>query len=384
MPPKSKTTKKKKPAAGSAKKKSLGYPARAVIAALVLCAFLVVGLVALSQFGRHVSPILSPDEVAERHIAPEDIRVEIDSLLLHAAIPLSQVEPLDGPGLLVRAQVPDDAALEALQRRLQRLDPRLALDLRLAASTVEVLRQGEILYFVRFQPLPAPPSPPVPLRPRVAIVMDDLGRDMATGRALVEMAIPITFSILPGERNAARVAELAHRHGREVLIHIPMEPQGYPLVDPGDDALLVDFTADDLRARMRGFMARVPHATGANNHMGSRFTESTEAMLPVLNVMRESNLFFLDSVTTSRSVGFKEARRLGIPAAKRDVFLDNVVEEGAIAEQVRKLAERALRHGSAIGICHPYPATLAVLARQGAEFEKLGIDVVPVSELLVR
>jgi uncharacterized protein len=399
MSPKSKSPKKKTSAARRpAKKKSTGYSAKAALVALLLLGFLVVSLVLLSQFGRQSSSVPHHDSASERQIGTQDIRVEIDSLLLHAEIPLASVQPLEGPGLLVQAAVPDDSALETLQRRLQRLDPQLRLDLRPSSSTLHILRATETLFFIRFEPSgpeeslsaaakplhPSAPAPPPGARPRLAIIMDDLGRDMAIGRALAEIELPITFSILPGERNAARIAELAHRHGREVLIHIPMEPQGYPLIDPGDDALLVDFSADEIQARMRSYMARVPHAVGANNHMGSRFTESLDGMQSVLEVMRDANLFFIDSLTSARSVGFKEARRSGMPAAARDIFLDNVAEEGAIAAQMRKLTTLALRNGSAIGICHPYPATLEFLRRQVTELEKLGIDVVPVSELLVR
>ncbi len=384
MPPKSRAPKKKNPTVRPAKKKRSGRPAKTAFAALLLFGFLVVSLVLLSQFGRHPSPD-PPPAPAERRIGPEDVRAEIDSLFLHAGIPLSQVQPLDGPGLLVRAPVPDESLLEALQRRLHRLDPQLSVDLRLSASTLDITLSGQTLLFLRFSPPETPPPVPREVkRPRIAIIMDDLGRDMATGRALVEIGLPITFSILPGEKNAARIAELAHRNGREVLIHIPMEPQGYPLVDPGEDALFIDFPPEEIRQRMRAFIARVPHAAGGNNHMGSRFTESSEGMQAVLDVMGESGLFFVDSLTSSRSVGFREARRKGIPAAARDVFLDNVAEEGAIAAQMRKLTALAMRQGSAIGICHPYPATLEVLRRQAPELEKLGIDVVPVSELLVR
>jgi polysaccharide deacetylase 2 family uncharacterized protein YibQ len=214
--------------------------------------------------------------------------------------------------------------------------------------------------------------------------MDDLGRDPATARALLAIDIPVTFAILPGEPHAARVAEIAYGGGREIMVHIPMEPLGYPAVNPGDDALLVAMEAEEIRQRVRGYLQEVPHASGGNNHMGSRFTQSSEGMAAVLGQMRQSDLFFVDSLTTGKSVGMAEAHKSGVPAIARDLFLDNVQDVGQISREIRKLTDLAVRRGHAVGICHPYPETLEALRHEVSYIRQRGVEVVSVSRLLPR
>jgi hypothetical protein len=233
----------------------------------------------------------------------------------------------------------------------------------------------------REQPLPQS-LPRQEKRPQLAIVMDDLGRSLDYGKALLDVNVPITFAILPGEAHATALAELAHRHGREVLIHLPMEPQGYPLTDPGNDALLIAMPAAEIQQRIDDFVRLVPHAAGGNNHMGSRFTENREGMRAVLAALKEADLFFLDSLTSPKSVAYAEARQAQVPAAIRDVFLDNVQDVEKIAGEIRRLVQVARRQGHAVGICHPYPQTLEALRQTANELRQAGIDLVPVAQLV--
>jgi len=230
--------------------------------------------------------------------------------------------------------------------------------------------------------LPSQPPPAPTGAGRVAIIVDDLGRDLATIRSLLAIDLPLSMAIIPGEPHAREAAELVSGAGHDLLIHIPMEPQGYPAVNPGDDALFVDQSRTEMKRRFQGYLKEVPNAIGGNNHMGSRFTEDRKGMTAVLDEMRGAGLFFIDSRTTGGSVGYDLARRLGVPTARRDVFLDNVQDEGLITVQIRKLARLARRRGSAIGICHPHPTTLAALRRAAADFREAGVEVVPVSRLV--
>jgi hypothetical protein len=238
-----------------------------------------------------------------------------------------------------------------------------------------------MVYLLHFRP---PPVRPTKARARAAIIMDDLGRDLETARDLLAIDLQVTFAILPGEPYAAKVATLAHREGREVMIHIPMEPQSYPATDPGGDALLIGQSPEEIRRRFQGFIERVPYAVGGNNHMGSRFTEYREGMEVVLAAMKETGLFFVDSRTTGHSLAFAEARRAGVPAAARDLFLDNEQDVEQISREIRKLAVLAGRQGQAVGICHPHAQTLEALRREAPYLKQQGIEIVPVSKLLVR
>ncbi len=194
----------------------------------------------------------------------------------------------------------------------------------------------------------------------------------------------MTFSILPGETHAGKVADLAYQSGREVMLHVPMEPQGYPAVNPGDDALFVSYSEREIRDRFNAHLAAVPHATGTNNHMGSRFTEDAKALVPVMQSLREKGLFFIDSRTTGHSQVTDVANEYGVPTLSRDVFLDNVADVDAIVVQLGKLEARARRQGMAIGICHPYPETIEALRRTLPQQAERGISFVPVSKLLQR
>lgn len=269
--------------------------------------------------------------------------------------------------------------------RLQELAARLAA---LPAFSAEVL-PGRGLELIRsdgqrlellFLPVPVPPvKGPVA---RLAIIVDDLGRDLGAVHQLLDLGLPLTFSILPDEPHTRATAVAVHEQGREVLIHIPMEPQAYPAVNPGSDALFVNASPEELRRRVHRFVAAVPYAVGGNNHMGSRFTEDPAGMAVVLGQMREAGLFFVDSRTTGASVAYDLARRAGIPVARRDLFLDNVQDPVKIGDQIRKLIRLARRRGFAIGICHPHPATLVALRQAVPELEAAGLQLVPVSELV--
>jgi hypothetical protein len=243
---------------------------------------------------------------------------------------------------------------------------------------VEKNRQARVV--VQFV-LPEP-EPVFPAGPLVAIIMDDLGRSVYTANALISMPQQVTFSILPDEPQAFQVAELAHAAGREVMLHAPMEPQGYPAVNPGSEALFVEYSDAEIRRLFDQFLEKVPHVSGTNNHMGSRFTEDARALLPVMESVKEKGLFFIDSRTTGRSLVPDVAHRVGVPTMSRDVFLDNVAEVEAISREIRRLEGQARRKGMAIGICHPYPETLEALRRELPELTERGVTVVPVSVLL--
>jgi len=218
--------------------------------------------------------------------------------------------------------------------------------------------------------------------PLVAIIVDDLGADLAMLQDFLDLQLNFTAAVLPNVPHARAVAELAHADGREVLLHIPMEPKDYPTVDPGEQALMVDLSTAEVQHRLRGYLQTVPWVVGANNHMGSRFTESREGMKGVLHILKDQGLFFVDSRTTADSVAIAEAERMEIAHAERDLFLDNDINEEAIRRQIRKLIDIAKEQGSAIGICHPHPETCAALKKEVPSFVAAGVKLVAVSALI--
>ena len=222
--------------------------------------------------------------------------------------------------------------------------------------------------------------------PRIAIVIDDFGysaSDVATG--ILGLEFPVTISVLPHCPYTATIAAAAHHARKEVLVHIPMEPKGYPEVDPGEGALMTDHTREQLTRRINAALDDVPHAVGANNHMGSAFTSQHIPMRVLMRILSERGLYFLDSMTTPESVGAAEARRAGILTARNRMFIDSPLDESGridVESQLVDLVDLARQHGSAVGIGHPHPETLRVLERALPELAHEGVEFVFVSELL--
>ncbi len=223
-------------------------------------------------------------------------------------------------------------------------------------------------------------SVPSAAGPRIAIVIDDLGREETEIEEIESFQVPITYSVLPyEEQTGAVVAELETR-GEEMLCHLPMEPEGAG--DPGPGALLSAMTEAELVEATDRALAAVPGAVGVNNHMGSGLSADPRAMRPVLARLAKKHLFFLDSRTSAKSVGYRMAIELGVPAAERQVFLDDVEEPAAIRAQFARLLALARKRGAAIAIGHPHPNTLAVLAEEIPKAVADGFEIVPVSYLL--
>ena len=355
---------------------------------LLGAAVLMIGLVLLARREEQLPPP-APERPAETRVdAAEPAREQIEAFLALAAVPAEAIrrEPAGAPrNYHVNQRLPEPRLIEQLRQGLHGLDPPLTLTVPEDGVLTVTGRKGQSLVVVHFlpPPAPAPRGAPAPgQHGKVAIVVDDLGRGTHAARQLLAIGQPLTFAVLPGEAHAAKVAELAHAAGHEVILHVPMEPQGFPVVDPGEDALLVGQPDAQLREQLLALLRRVPHAAGANNHMGSRFTEDARAMAVVMAVLRERGLFFVDSLTTSRSMGADAAAAAGVSLARRDVFLDNVAEVGAIAKELRQLARKARRNGAAVGICHPYPETLQALRQELPRLAAEGIEFVPVSALV--
>ncbi|MEO8277126.1 MAG: divergent polysaccharide deacetylase family protein [Thermoanaerobaculia bacterium] len=229
---------------------------------------------------------------------------------------------------------------------------------------------------------------------RIAIVIDDLGRDVESVEALTRIgangtipsqrtgAIQLSYAVLPYESHTADVLEALRRHGAEVLLHLPMDPEGR--ADPGPGALTARMSKRELAEATEAALAAVPGAVGVNNHMGSKITAERSAMEAILAVIQRHGLYFLDSRTTADSVGFEVAREKNIAAAARDFFLDDELGRSEIAAQFARLLARAREQGAAIAIAHPHPSTLAVLAEEIPRAAAAGFEFVPLSYLVER
>ena len=218
---------------------------------------------------------------------------------------------------------------------------------------------------------------------RIGIILDDFGPQKSKRiEAFCRIPQRLTLSVFPNRKYSGKVAETIHRSGHQVLIHLPMEPHNYPKEDPGEDAIYVWQSIEEIRKRTRTAIGTVPHAVGLNNHMGSRATEDEEVMRAVLGEVKRKKLFFVDSYTSSRSVAFQVAKAMKLRCARRAVFLDHVDDAQAIRMALTKLANLAAQNGSALGIGHPRLNTLEVLKDELPKLQKQGFQFVWASELV--
>jgi polysaccharide deacetylase 2 family uncharacterized protein YibQ len=217
---------------------------------------------------------------------------------------------------------------------------------------------------------------------RLAIIIDDMGNSMSEARSLISINVPLTFAIIPGQRVDTEVAAYAAAHRVETMIHIPMQSKGWPARRLEENGLLVAMDENEIQERVSGFVVKFPGAVGVNNHMGSEFTEHEDKMAAALQVLKKSNLFFVDSVTSPGSVGRDVAHRLGLRSARRNVFLDNEQNRSYIIGQLDQAVRLAKKNGSAIAIGHPHPATIAALASALPGLPSRGITLVTASQLV--
>ncbi|OQX61195.1 MAG: hypothetical protein B5M56_09800 [Desulfococcus sp. 4484_241] len=220
-----------------------------------------------------------------------------------------------------------------------------------------------------------------PGRPRVAIIIDDMGYDEKIANRLISLGVPLTFSILPYSPRAADIAEAAHRNNIEVMLHLPMEPVEYPDVNPGKGALLTSMSPDELIGQLEKDIRQVPYVDGVNNHMGSRMTAISTRLYQIFSVLKKHGLFFIDSRTTPDTLCRPSARLFQIPFAERDLFIDNVPNVQSVERQIDRLIEIAKKNGKAIGIGHAHKTTCIALAKKLPEI-KDHIDLVHASSLV--
>ena len=216
---------------------------------------------------------------------------------------------------------------------------------------------------------------------KVAIIIDDMGKNLLIAKQLLALDVPLGIAILPFKEFSKSTALITKNSAATVILHLPMEPK-LSSNNPGQGALTTSMSDSKLLESLKKALENVPSADGVNNHMGSKFTEDKKKMNIVLNEIKTRGLFFVDSKTTPNSTAYRAAFAMGLAVAQRDVFLDNTRNIDLIEGNISKLAELAIKSGSAIGIGHPYPETLEALKRTLPKLNKLGVEVVPITSLL--
>ena len=217
--------------------------------------------------------------------------------------------------------------------------------------------------------------------PLVAILIDDMGYNLPINNQLLKLEAPLSFSFLPTAPHTPTLAKKAKDLGKDVLIHLPLEPVN-SAIDPGPGVLRLSMDFDSMLQILRKDLDAVPGAIGVNNHMGSKFTTSKKGMELILTEIKRRGLFFVDSKTTHDSVAYVTARSMGIPAAERTVFLDHDTQKESIRREIKKMVKLSMENGCVLAIGHPTPNTWKVLYEELPRIRKR-VRIVPVHKILV-
>lgn len=216
-------------------------------------------------------------------------------------------------------------------------------------------------------------------QPTIAIIIDDLGHNYQSGAELVRFPYPLTLAFLPGRRFTLDLAQLAKDHDKEIMLHLPMENTlGYAL---GKGGLTHTMGEQEFKQSLAQSLRDIPYARGLNNHMGSFLTSQKQSMRWLMESLKQTHYYFVDSRTTAASVAAQEADAIGIPHLVRDVFLDHEQTPDYVHTQFERLLKIANTQGSAIAIGHPHQVTIDYLSSRLAELDELGVRMATVSAL---
>ena len=222
----------------------------------------------------------------------------------------------------------------------------------------------------------------VPMRGVIGLIIDDFGyRNDHVSNGFLNLSGKLTYAIIPGHEYSQLFSKKAYDAGYEIIVHMPIENIGKTYGEE-EYALMSYFQDDEIKDRINSAFDQLPESIGLNNHQGSRGTADSRVMTLLAGVIKEKKKFFIDSRTTSNSLAETTMRKYNVATNKRDIFLDNELDEEKINTQLLKLAELSEEKGIAIGIGHVKPQTLSVLKREIPVLQKKGFRFEFVSRLV--
>jgi len=214
-----------------------------------------------------------------------------------------------------------------------------------------------------------------------SIIIDDVGNNLEHGQAVINLPATLTISILPKTTYAKRLARLANRNNKEVMLHLPMQSIEHRQSSPG--TLDLHMTKNAFTKQLYSDLNAVPYIRGVNNHMGSLLTRHPGHMSWLMDELAQrGNLYFVDSRTSRKSIAEKIAVEYKIPNLSRDFFLDPDNNKNTLRTQFDRFIQRVNQRGYALAIAHPYPETIKFLKAHLDELRQHGIKLIPVSKLI--
>lgn len=229
-------------------------------------------------------------------------------------------------------------------------------------------------------PAAAPkPNTPAAVKGKLAVVIDDAGRDLESQHVYESLGIPLTLAVMPNQVHTRDAALSWHAHGLPVILHQPMESVSG--IGMESKAILTSMGDEEIRSLLKSSLSQVPEAVGINNHQGSKATTDRHTMDVVMNELHHRHLFFFDSRTNSTTAADAAAASYGVPYVRNDLFVDNEADVAAISSMIREAAKRAQKYGTYVIIGHCRPKTAEAFRQMVPQLEKEGIQFVYVSSL---
>lgn len=218
-----------------------------------------------------------------------------------------------------------------------------------------------------------------PNRPTITIVIDDMGINRKRTKEIAGLNYPLTASFLPYGTNLKEQIAQSNQSGQEIMLHLPMEPQ--IMQNYTEDMLTTEMTDEEISQKLSQMLQKIPQAVGANNHMGSKFTEDAQKMGVVMQILADKNMIFLDSKTSSNSAGYEQANLFGTKFFARDIFIDNENDYDYIMHQLEKAEKISFSKGYAVAIGHPKEQTYLALKDWLPKLAEKGIKLVWLSQI---
>ena len=214
---------------------------------------------------------------------------------------------------------------------------------------------------------------------RLAIVIDDAGRDLDSQHIYEQMGIPLTLAVMPDQVHTRDAARSWRAHGLPVILHQPMESVSGIGMEP--KVILTSMSDAAIRQMLRDSLSQLPEAIGINNHQGSKATIDARTMDIVMNELHHRGLFFFDSHTNSTTAADKAAKTYGVPYVRNDLFVDNSASVSDICAMIQEGADRAKKKGTYIIIGHCRPHTAEAFRQMVPKLKAQGIEFVYLSSL---
>lgn len=218
---------------------------------------------------------------------------------------------------------------------------------------------------------------------KLAILIDDVGENVSIAKKFFNIKEKLNFAVIPFLRDSKKAADYLREKGYNVILHMPMESLGNEYLNrKTKDLIRTNMTQKEIINRFEKGLENIGGANGFNNHMGSKFTSNKKKMEELLKYVKEKNMYYIDSRTTSKSVGYSTAKKLNIKTYYSSIFLDNKKEVNYIEGRIKLAVKETKKHGKLVAIGHYNKITEEALENMIPYIKANGIKLVFLNEVI--